>query len=283
MRLTRGALFMLLPAVVVFVALLVLPITTVLEESFKEFVPGRIGSAVDAPYTLDNYLELASRAYAGFFLQTYWLGLVAAALSLVIAFPMAYLIARLSSRFIRRASIIGLVGLMFLSALVRVYSLELTFGSTGILKPLLAMVGWSANSRTYIDALVVAGLLHYTVPMSALVLIGTIQNLNPRLIEAAQALGAARWKAHLTVTLPLSRQGLLSAFLVSYTIGISAFVIPWILGKGRVLFVSNLIYSRFSEVANYPSGAAISIVMLLLSILVVYAISRAAAPRKRES
>jgi ABC-type spermidine/putrescine transport system permease subunit I len=78
------------------------------------------------------------------------------------------------------------------------------------------------------------------------------------------------------VTVPLCIRGLVSAFLVSMTLGISAFVIPWILGRGRVLFISNLVYSRFSEVANYPSGAAISIVMMVLSILLIFVLSRLA-------
>ncbi len=279
MRPTRSALLLLAPAICTFMLLLVFPMATVLIESFREFIPGRIGSSANAPFTLQNYTELAGSAYVGFFLQTFWLGLIASTIALLIAFPLAYHIARQRSRVIRRIAIAGLIALMFLSALVRVYSLELTFGSAGFVRPLLTSLGLNPNSRTYVEVLVLIGLLHYAVPMSTLVLIGTVQNVNPRLAEAAQALGAPRWKAHLSVTVPLSMSGILSAFLVSYTISISAFVIPWILGKGRVLFVSNLIYSRFSEVANYPSGAAVSIVMLVLSLLVVYVISKAATPR----
>ena len=118
------------------------------------------------------------------------------------------------------------------------------------------------------------GLLHYLVPIAALTLLGTIQNINPRLCEAAQALGAPRWKAHLTITVPLSVPGLLSAFLISFTLCLSAFVVPMILGKGKILFVSNLIYARFSEIANYPSGSAISIVMLILSLGIIYGVTR---------
>jgi ABC-type spermidine/putrescine transport system permease subunit I len=127
--------------------------------------------------------------------------------------------------------------------------------------------------------MVILGLLHYLIPIAALTLIGTIQNVNPRLADAAESLGAARLVAHLTITLPLSARGILSAFLIGYTLCISAFVVPMILGRGRILFVSNLIYSRFSEVANYPSGAAISVVMLVLSLVVIYVISRAATRR----
>jgi len=77
----------------------------------------------------------------------------------------------------------------------------------------------------------------------------------------------------------LQSRGVLAAFMLCFTFAISAFVIPMVLGKGRVLFVSNLIYARFGEVGNYPSGAALSITLLVLSLFVVYAIGRAAASR----
>ena len=74
-------------------------------------------------------------------------------------------------------------------------------------------------------------------------------------------------------------RGLLAAFLFAFTFSISAFVIPMILGKGRVLFVSNLIYTRFSEIADYHSGAAISIVLFVVALSVVYVLSRQIAKR----
>ena len=200
-------------------------------------------------------------------------------MALLVGFPIAYYVARTRSRRIRNVAIALLITLMFLSALVRVYSLELTFGTVGAMMPVLRFFEISTNSRTYIQWLVVAGLLHFIVPMAALILIGTIQNVNPRLVEAAQALGALRWKAHLTITVPLSTRGILSAFLICYTLSISAFVVPMVLGKGKVLFVSNLIYRRFSEVANYPSGSAISITLLVISLVIVYVVSRVASQR----
>jgi len=138
----------------------------------------------------------------------------------------------------------------------------------------LLALGISPNSRDYIAILVGAGLLHYIVPMATLTLLGTIQNVDPRLVDAAEALGAPAWKAHLTITLPLSMRGVLAAFLFAFTFSISAFIIPMILGKGRVLFISNLIYNRFSEIADYPSGAAISIVLFAVALAIVYAMSR---------
>ena len=117
------------------------------------------------------------------------------------------------------------------------------------------------------------------VPMATLTLLGTIQNIDPRLSDAAQALGAPAWRAHLGITLPLAMRGLLAAFLFAFTFSISAFVILMILGKGRVLFISNLVYNRFSEIADYPSGAAVSMVLFGVALAIVYATSRVVARR----
>jgi len=273
-KLTGRAALLLIPSALLFVFLLVLPLVNVIDESFKEFIPGRIGSAKDAPYTLANYLDFFSPAYAGLFLDTFRLGLIACVVALAVSFPIAYYTARQPAGLKRKLAIGFLVCMMFLSALVRVYSIELTFGPLGFLKQISALFGFTPNSRAYLEMLTISGLVHVIIPMSALILIGTIQNINPRLVEAGQALGAPRWKAHLSITVPLSAPGILSAFLISYTLCISAFVVPLILGKGRLLFISNLIYSRFSEVANYPSGAAMSMVLLVISLLIIYGVSR---------
>jgi len=279
MKLSPRAALLLLPSAAIFLFLLILPLANVIDESFKLFIPGRIGSAKDAPYTLTNYIELISPAYAKFFLDTFLLGLFACAIALFVSFPIAYYVARQPVGLKRKLAVGFLICMMFLSALVRVYSLELTFGPVGFLKQVSTLFGLTPNSRTYIELLTIAGLIHIIIPMSALILVGTLQNISPRLVEAAQALGAPRWKAHLSITIPLSARGILSAFLVSYTLCISAFVVPLILGKGRLLFISNLIYSRFSEVANYPSGAAMSMVLLASSLLIIYVVTRIAAAR----
>jgi ABC-type spermidine/putrescine transport system permease subunit I len=264
------------PIVAAIVLLLVLPVALILAESLARYVPGRIGASGPFEPTLENYADFLSPSYAVLFAKTYWLAFLGAALSVLVSFPIAYYLARSRSRGWRNTVLGLLIMMMFVSALVRVYSLELTFGSVGLVGPFLASFGVATNGRAYLETLVVLGLCHLSIPVAVLILLGTIQNVNPRLAEAAQSLGASRLAAHLSVTVPLSIQGILSAFLISFTLGVTAFVIPWILGKGRVNFISNLIYSRFSEMAHYPSGAALSIAMLVLSLAIIYLISFAA-------
>lgn len=270
----RSQALLLLPAVAVLVLFLVVPLVTVLNESFRTFQPGRIGSVEGSPLTLQNYSEILLPVYARYFFQTYVLAFSTSILTIVFAFPLAYFISRVAPPWARKTFIFALIGLMFLSAIVRIYSIQLTFGSTGIVGPMLLTAGINTNGRSYTYFVIIVGLLQYTIPMSILVLMSAVQNLNPRLNEVAQSLGASVATSHLTITIPLCLKGLISAFLVSMTFGISAFAIPLILGRGKVLFVSNLIYSRFSEVANFPSGAAISIVMMVLSLALVFIMSR---------
>jgi ABC-type spermidine/putrescine transport system permease subunit I len=279
MKPSRSTLPLLLPAITVFMGLFFLPMAGLFVESLRFYQPGSIGAADNAPLTLANYAELLTPSFAEFFFETLRISLLASLAGLIFAFPLAYWITRrLPARW--RAIAVGFfVTLMFLSVLVRTYALELTFGAAGPLRPLLISLGISPNSRIYIEFLVGGGLLHYIVPMATLTLLGTIQNVDPRLFDAAQALGAPGWRAHLSITLPLSMRGLLAAFLFAFTFSISAFVIPMILGKGRVLFISNLIYNRFSEIADYPSGAAISMVLFAVALTVVYVTSRQIAKR----
>ena len=272
----RGAVFLLIPALATFGILLVLPLVNILLESFREYTPGLVGAAPDAPFTVENYTGFFETAYLLFFYDTFRIGLVATLIGLGIGYPIAYYIARQSSNRARKLWIGFLIAMMFVSVLVRVYSIALTFGPVGFLRQITAVTGLSPNSAAISEMMIIVALLNYMIPISALTLIGTIQNVNPRLAEAAQALGAPRWRSHLTVTLPLSMRGILSAFLICYTLGISAFVMPMILGRGKIFFISNLVYSRFGEVANFPSGSALSIMMLALSLLIIYLIMRMA-------
>lgn len=273
MKLSKGAMLLLAPSICLFLILLVLPIANVTEESFRQFVPGHIGASKDAPYTIFNYTELLDPAYLFYFTETLRLSLISTIVGLLVGFPMAYMVARLRNPLWGKLAIGFLIGMMFLSTMVRVYALQLTFGPTGFSKYICALLNTRPNSRFYTELVVIFGFLHYVIPISAITLLGTIKNINPRMAEAAQTLGSPRWKVHLGITVPLCIPGILSAFLISYTLCMSGFVVPMILGKGKVLFISNLIYSRFSEIANYPSGSAIAVVMLLLSLVIIYGIT----------
>lgn len=265
-----------IPVMVIYAALFALPLAVLGVESIKTFEPGYVGSRPGAELTLGNYQALTSGAFLDTLFTTFRIGTLASASGLLLAFPLAFVCARSSRPRLSRDLLILFVLLMFLGVLVRTYALELMLGAVGPMRPVLLALGIAPNGRDWIEFCVAMGLMHYIIPLCVLTMIPVIRSINPQLVDSALSLGASRTVAHATITLPLCANGLLSAFLLSMTFSLSAFVIPMILGRGRVNFVSSLVYTRFSEIANYPSGAAIAITTLVLSLAVVAALSLAA-------
>src|SRR5262245_4871353 len=137
----KTRLLLLLPAVVAFAGLLVLPLFYILDQSFRTYIPGRVGASIQAPYTLANFRDLLFPAYFHYFVDTFKLSLVACLIALIISYPIAVFVARHPSKSIRRL-IIGLfISLLFLSLLVRVYSLQLTFGPVGLQRSISLLLG----------------------------------------------------------------------------------------------------------------------------------------------
>lgn len=268
-RLPWPAILLLAPALLLVAGLLGVPLLTLLHQSVLPYIGGRVGAEAGAALTAENYTDLLKPAYYGVLWDTLRLSFLSAGFAVLFGALLAFRIARTQLRWLRKLMLAVLILFLFLSMLVRIYAIVLTFGPTGPGNLLLRGVGLLPNSRVYAETMVVLGFLHYLIPVAALVLVGTFQNIGRSGVEAALSLGAPRWQAHLTATVPPAAPGLVSAFFVVFSLAVSSFVIPLILGRGKVQFLANLSYARFSEVANYPSGAAIAMVLLAICLCIV--------------
>ncbi len=258
-----------LPAFFVITVFFLGPLVMLALESVRTFVPGRITS--DPTFTLDNYEKLLHPAYIHFFLDTFRLSFIAVVVSLVLSYAIAYFVARRRSGAVRSFYVALLIGMLFVSGMVRVYGLSLSLGTVGLFGLLRDLLGLERNNIVFLEANVIIGIVHYTTPVMALTLLGTLQHIDHRLESAAQVLGATRARAFMDTTLTLSVPGMTSAFALGYAMAISAFTIPVFLGNGIVVAVTMLIYQRFSEIPNYPFGSAIAVSLLATSMLVVLA------------
>lgn len=277
MSLERFHKVLVLPALLVFLPLLLGPLAVLLDESVKPFEGGRIGGSEGAGMTIANYAALWDPAYAHYFADTFRIGLITTAAALFLGYPVAHCVVRVASPRIAKLILAALVGMLFLSLVVRIYAITMTYGPLGPFTEVSWLFGIDPRDRAKTEMMVVFGLLHTVLPLVTLTMIGTVQTVSARLEEAAMALGAPRWKAFVSVTLPLCVPGILSAGIIGFAFCISNLVVPLIMGKGFVVFVSNLIYFRFSEVNNFPSGAAISMIMLAIALALFYGLLRAVA------
>jgi len=280
MRRLGGAWLLILPAIFLYSVLLILPLTGILLESLRPHEEGR-AAGLSVGWTLDNYADFAHWEYFRVFRTTIWTSLIACVAGLLLAYPVAHLMARTRSRRVRWFWINLMVSALFLDLLIRAYALALLFGPTGIMPLVSRLFGVSGNNVLLVQTEVVIGMLYFIVPICVLTLLGPIENINPNLREAARTLGAADWKSMLVTDVALSVPALLASFLMTFTLAISAFTIPLILGKGFVTFVANLVYARFSELADFPGGAALSVLFLVFSVGCVLAVSRLARPFMR--
>lgn len=270
-----AAYLLILPTAVIYAVLLLGPLVILAIESFRPYIGGRIGGS--AGWTVDNYTALLRVQYAVYFGRTLGLSLIACVIGALLAYPVAHLIARTRSRRKRRLWINLLVSSLFLDALIRCYALLLFFGPTGVVLPVLhAYFGILGNDSLLLKCQVVVGLLYLVIPIYALTLVGPIENINPRIAEAALTLGASYWKSILVTDVVLSLPAIFSGFFITFTLCITSFIVPMILGQGFIVFIANLIYERFFDSANYPSGAALAILMVILVLAIVYLITRIA-------
>jgi ABC-type spermidine/putrescine transport system permease subunit I len=259
---------LLAPAVLALAILMGGPVLVLTLESFRPFVPGSI--ATGDGLTLFHYSELLQPAYLFYIWETFRFGLIVATLSVIAGAPLAYAAVRSPRPWVRKGLLSMLVGMLVMSLIARLYAIEMTWGSHGPLAAVGALTGIEPRSPRYAEVQVAIGLLHFTLPIAALMMVGTFRALSPRLEEAASSLGATRTDVIVSVVLPLAAPGLVSGFLVALAMCISNFIVPLLLGRGVVVFTTSLMYTRFADVGNYPSGAAIGVVMLVLSFLVVY-------------
>ncbi len=270
---TEAAL-LLSPAGLSLLLLLFVPVVLLLRQSL---LPVTDGVAAEGGWTLANYAAFGDQAYGFYFYDTIRLAALAAALGLLLGAPLAFTCARTRSRVLRRAILLLLVGMLFMSGVARLYAIQASFARTGPLAWVAPLLGIRPGSPGFATLMVVTGLLHFVLPSVGLMLVGTFQNLNPRLEEAAATLGASRLRVVLDIIVPAARPGLGAAFMLAFAMGISNFVVPLVLGRGVVVFVTNLIYVRVSQIADFPSAAALAVMMLLVVSALVYLLSRLVA------
>lgn len=231
--------------------------------------------------TLQNYEQLF--AGSGPFWETaffqslklsYMIALATTILCLVLAFPLAYLLARRDGRTFKIAIFLVLLP-FFTMYLVRAYSWLLMFGPSGVINATLVKIGIVDEPLSvfgYGVPAIVIGLTHAYFPYMLLSLYASLDGLDFSLLEAAQDLGATRFDTFKDVIFPLALPGIISGSLFVFVPSLGAFITPRFLGQGKVLMIGQLIENRIMETyaIDYASAASMFIV---ISIVVAFALA----------
>ncbi|GGF67029.1 hypothetical protein GCM10007301_28330 [Azorhizobium oxalatiphilum] len=255
-------------------------LAAILQYAFRAFVPG---SMEPGGLTLANFEALLRPLYAGVFLQTVWICLITALVTLVVAYPLAYAIVRSRSVTLKSFLLITALTPMFLGEVVRTYSWIIVLGNSGFINSVLRGLGLIERpiQLMFTTTGVVIALVHVTLPIMTIMLAAALSHIDAAYEKAATSLGAGPVRVFLTVTLPLSMPGIVAGVTTAFAWTFSAFATPQMIGGGRVPMVSTLIYQLGFASFNFPFAAALSVTGLALTFAVLALAKAALSPLER--
>jgi spermidine/putrescine transport system permease protein len=245
----------------------------VLVLTYTVFQRGRFGGIVYEP-TLDNFVRALDPLYLGVLVNSVGIALLTTAIALLIGYPTAYVMAQLPRRW-RTIALVLVVLPFWTNFLIRTYAWIILLNTEGPLNGALVGLGilQAPVQLLYTPGAVVVGLLYAYLPLMILPLYAAIERLDPELREAAANLGATPVRTFLTVTLPLTLPGALIGSIFVFVPSIGNFIVPELLGGGKLVMVGNLIRDQFLRARDWPFGSvlALSVLVLLLGLLFLQA------------
>jgi spermidine/putrescine transport system permease protein len=223
----------------------------------------------------DNYKD-AVTTYRPQFLRSLEYAGLATVIAFLISYPLAYWIAFRGGRW-KNLLLLFIIAPFFVTYLIRTLAWETLLGDEGFIVHTLQNLHILASDGRLLatSTAVVAGITYNFLPFMALPLYVSLEQIDHRLIEAAQDLYASKVKAFLRVTLPLSLPGVFAGTLLTFIPAAGDFINAQLLGTPRQSMIGNVIQSKFKVIADYPEAAALSFILMAGILLAVLAYSRA--------
>lgn len=269
---------LLLPILALFLGFYIYPIATilifgfVLQSGTNQLPPKLIlGSA---HFALRNYsVFFQSIEYRNVLVATLRMAGLSTIAALIFGYPIAYRLTRLQNKRIEKFLLSIIFVALFVGAIARNYGWLVIMLQTGPLIQFLNLIGMRNAALLNTETGVVISLTNFILPFTILSLVPSLRNIDRTIEEAALSLGATETRVFLRVTLPMSVPGIIAGVSLSFSLASSAFVTPLIIGGGVVNMLSNFVYIRFAEIFDYPLGAVISTVLLLVTLSVSYVVN----------
>jgi spermidine/putrescine transport system permease protein len=252
------------PAATMFFFLLILPLVVVLVYSFGTRAPEG-GYAPD--FTFENYLNLAARGKA--FFNTLTLAPLGTVLTAIFAYPMAYYLAVKADPKWRTMLLILVIVPFWTSQLLRYYAWIMILGSQGI-PAYLAMLGLEGVRIINTPWAVLIGAVYGFLPLMVLPIYVSLERLDKGLLEAAGDLGASPLRTFVQVTLPLSLPGVATGSMLTFILLMGDFILPALLGGGKVFFIGNALVDLFLQSRNWPFGAAVAMALVIIMFVIIF-------------
>jgi len=282
--------WLILPTLVFMVGLLIIPLLLTLVVSFGQRSPD--GNVIYS-FSIENYTRLIGfstdcpngvpSCFDSLYAQIMWRSLVLAfnttVLVIVLAYPLAYFIARAHPK--RRNSYLFLVLIpLWTNFVIRVYAWMMLLRQEGVIN---IAIGWVANllhipftpfNMLYTPGAVLVGMVYEFLPFMILPIYTSLEKIDNSLYEAAADLGANSLRTLSRITLPLSMPGVVAGTILVFIPVMGTFIVSDILGGRQVILVGNLIQRQFLDARDPTFGSAASLILMILTLIVTYFYTR---------
>ncbi|WP_380053930.1 ABC transporter permease [Falsihalocynthiibacter sp. SS001] len=254
---------LLAPAGTWFLMMLIIPLTVVFIFSFGERAPS--GGVVLA-FTFEQYANLPARFTA--FKNTITLAPIGTLAALLIAYPLAYFLAVKAKPKWKTILLVLVIVPFWTSILIRSYAWIFLLGGRG-LPALLEFIGIEGVRLINTPFAVLVGIIYGYLPLMVFPIYVSLDKLDKRLLEASSDLGAKPWRTFLQVTLPLSIPGIATGCMLVFILLMGEFLIPALLGGGKVFFVGNALVDLFLQSRNWAYGSAVAVTLVVVMLITV--------------
>ena len=225
----------------------------------------------DGNFSMQYIMDIGK--YKDIMLNSIWLGFIATVISLLMAYPLAYIMAR-SKANVQRTMMMLVMLPMWMNLLIRTYSMMILMQDTGIINTVLTNLGLSPMHMINTKGAVVLGMVYNYIPYMILPLYSVMAKLDYSLVEAAQDLGANKFTVIKNVVIPHSLPGIASGFTMVFVPSVSTFYISKKLGGNTFSLIGDIIEMQFKSANNYNLGAALSMVLMVLIIICMMVMNR---------
>lgn len=225
---------------------------------------------VEFRFTIENYRRLLSPDYVKIYGQSLVIALLTTILCIVIAYPFSYIIARTKSK--RKRLLYMLVIIPFwTNSLIRIYGWRTFLGTNGWLNTALQFLHITNEPAAFLykQGTTILGMVYCLIPFMVLPLYTAIEKLDGSLLEASSDLGARPFTTFWKVILPLTSGGIFSGSIMVFIPCLGYFFVSDILGGGNSDVIGNLIERQFQSGNNWPLGAALSIILIAITLILV--------------
>ncbi|MEG1446834.1 MAG: ABC transporter permease [Ruthenibacterium sp.] len=221
-------------------------------------------------FTLNNYKNILEPVYLNTFLESFKLAFLSTGIIILIGYPFGYFMAKLSAAWKKRMMLLLMIP-FWTSSLIRLYGWIIIFRANGTLDKLLLGLGLTNAplKLLYTYPAVVVGMVYALLQFMILAVYSSAEKMDWTLVEAARDLGATPFKAFTSVTLKLTLPGLMSGIILTFIPSMGLFFIADILGGNKVVLVGSLIQDQLMKAHNWPFAAALSVVLMLLTTMMI--------------